>query len=81
MEAEDDADARRMIPPVIRPNAKVIQLFEFNAEHLELLHQLTLEQFRQLRHLTPEQFGELRRVAAEQLGELVLKLSGKQPST
>ncbi len=75
MEAEDDTDARRMIPPVIRPNAKVIRLFEFTAEHLDLLHQLTPEQFRLLRKLTSEQLKELQGAPAGQARDLVLRLT------
>ena len=75
VEAEDAADALGMVPPVIRPDAKVVRLFAFSTEHLDLFHQLTPEQFGQLRELTDEQLNELQDATLGQVRGLVDRLT------
>ena len=74
VEAMDDAQARFMVPPVLRPNAKVIRLFEFTSEHIDLLHELPQERFAQLRKLTDQQLREFLSASAGQVHEVVIRL-------
>ena len=39
VEAEDDADARRMVPPFIRSSAHVVKLNKFTPERIRELHE------------------------------------------
>ena len=39
VEADDDADARRMVPPFIRNSAQVIKPNKFTPERIQELHQ------------------------------------------
>jgi len=71
VEAEDDADARRMVPPVIRSSTKVVRLFQFTPEHVRFLQQLTPEQFRRLQKLPVEQLRELSGLTLEQLSHFL----------
>ena len=81
MEAMDDADAKGMIPPVLRANAKVVRLFEFTSEHVDLLHHFSHEQFLQLRKLSDQQLKEVLGTSAGQVHDIVLRLLGEEPPT
>ncbi len=81
VEALNDADAKGMVPPVIRPNAKVIRLFEFTAEHVKLVHELGPEQFRQLRKLDDEQLLQFQTGSLEEIREVARRLLDKESST
>jgi hypothetical protein len=39
IEAENEADARLMVPPVIRNTAQLVKLSKFTPEQIEQLHQ------------------------------------------
>ncbi len=74
VEADDDVQAHHMVPPVLRSNAKVIRLFEFNGGHIDLLHQLPHEQFLQLRKLSYQQLLEVFSASANQVRDVVHRL-------
>ena len=81
VEAADAADANGMIPPVMRPSAKVIRVFQFTSEHMKLLHELSPDQFRQLGKLHDRQLRELQLGSIEHIREATLRLLDEESST
>ena len=79
VEVDDEATANLMVPPVLRPNAKVIRLFEFEPEHLDLLHQLPPEQFVEMRRLSYKQLNEVFTAPPDEAMDVVHRLLENLP--
>jgi len=67
VEADSDDAARLMVPPVIRPNSRVVRLHKFTSDEIKLLKALTPEERAQLRKLSPEQLLQLQKLPLEQI--------------